>query len=159
VKISGFLGDEVVSCDIFLETVLWEDTFAEEDMWEDILLRTDFFFWRQPRKRASDVLLKQILERTHDVKKYINIAQWAVDNTGWHWSPLHSLLVSIGLCWCWSSLMMLGGIGIPYHSLLVTICHDSIEEKSTKKLVVVVFWQLLAASADLGQLAESCSFF
>ena len=39
----SFLGDSVVLCDVFLKTVLWEDTFAEEDMWEDVLLRTDMF--------------------------------------------------------------------------------------------------------------------
>ena len=38
-EISGSFGDSVVSCDIFLETVL--DVFAEAGMWEDVLLRTD----------------------------------------------------------------------------------------------------------------------
>lgn len=39
--IFGFFGDLDVPCDIFLETVLWEDVFAEADTREAVLLRTD----------------------------------------------------------------------------------------------------------------------
>ena len=40
-EISGFFGDSVVLCDVFLETVLGEDVFAEADTQEDVLLRTE----------------------------------------------------------------------------------------------------------------------
>jgi hypothetical protein len=43
---------------------------------------------------------------------------------------------------------MLDGIGTPYHCLLVIFCQDSIEK------LLVMFWWLLAASADSGRLAE-----
>ena len=33
VGISGFIGDSVVSCDVFLETVLWEDVLLRADTW------------------------------------------------------------------------------------------------------------------------------
>jgi hypothetical protein len=33
VDISGFFGDSVVSCNVFLEIVLREDVLAEADMW------------------------------------------------------------------------------------------------------------------------------
>jgi hypothetical protein len=45
---------------------------------------------------------------------------------------------------------MLGGIGSPYHSLLVIMCHDFIERREKKKTLLVVFHQLLAASVDSG---------
>jgi hypothetical protein len=54
--------------------------------------------------------------------------------------------------------MMLGGIGAPYHSRLIIVDHDFIERNAPKKLLVV-FWQLLAASPVLGQLAEPYCFF
>ena len=34
VEISGFFRDSVVSCDLFPETVLWEDVFAGGDTWQ-----------------------------------------------------------------------------------------------------------------------------
>jgi hypothetical protein len=45
------------------------------------------------------------------------------------------------------------GIDMPCHSLLVILCQDFIRKKHTKKLLVV-FWWLLAASLDLGQLTK-----
>jgi hypothetical protein len=42
--------------------------------------------------------------------------------------------------------------------LSVIVCHDFIEENKPKKLLVM-FQQLLATSADSGQLPEPCSFF
>lgn len=52
--------------DVFLEIVLGGGIFGEADTWEDgmFLLRTDVVFWRQPGKRARDILLEQLLERT-----------------------------------------------------------------------------------------------
>ena len=32
-EISGFFGDPVVSCDVFLGSVCWEDDLAEADTW------------------------------------------------------------------------------------------------------------------------------
>lgn len=115
-EVSGFFGDSAVSYDVFLETVLWEDVFAEADTWEEVLLKQTHgrifcenrhmvFFWKLPGKGTCDVLLE--------------------------WMPLcalvtsyHSLLVIFGLCWSWSSLTMLHGIGSPCHSLLVIVCRD-----------------------------------
>jgi hypothetical protein len=94
------------------------------------------FFWGQPGKTARDIFLEWMLERTRDVWK------------GYKHSPTDS-----GRCWvalvhlailCWSSLgfadaglelMMLGAIGMPYHSLLVIICCDFIEGNILKN-----FW-------------------
>ena len=44
VKISGFLGNSVVSCNIFLEPVLRENVLLSID--------TVVFFWRHPGKGA-----------------------------------------------------------------------------------------------------------
>ena len=51
-EISGSFGDSVVSCDIFLETVL--DVFAEAGMWEDVFTKNRHlvFFWKHAGKRA-----------------------------------------------------------------------------------------------------------
>ena len=74
------LEDSVVSCDVLLETVLWEDVFAEADTWKDVLLRTNrwWFFWKLPGKRVYDVLLEWLCEKTHDVWK------------GYKYSPIDS---------------------------------------------------------------------
>lgn len=54
-EISGFFGDSVVSCDVFLETGLWEH----------VLLRTDTWCVLEASgERACGVLLAQRLERT-----------------------------------------------------------------------------------------------
>ena len=53
--------------------------------------------------------------------------------------------------------IMLADIAVPYHSLLVIIRHDFIE-RNTRNLLVV-FQLLLAASVDLGRLAEPYTFF
>jgi hypothetical protein len=94
------------------------------------------FFWKQPGQRACDVLLEQLLERTYDVWKGYKCNptdRWTMlDDIG---MPYHFLLVINGLCWCWSSLMMLGGIGMPCHSFLVIIGHDFIERNAPKN-----FW-------------------
>jgi hypothetical protein len=46
------------------------------------------FFWRQPGKRACDVLLERMLERTCDIREDRNIAQWTVRDAGWNWYAL-----------------------------------------------------------------------
>jgi hypothetical protein len=46
---------------------------------------------------------------------------------------------------------MLGGIGTPYHSLQIIVCCDFIE-RNEPKILLEVFWWLLAASMDLGNL-------
>jgi hypothetical protein len=96
-------------------------------MWEDVLSRTDMMFcWKQPGKRSCDVLLECMLERTCDVQR------------GYKYNPTDSgrgcvALVHVTiLCWLWSLLTMLYGIGWPYHSLLVIICHDFIERNTPK---------------------------
>jgi hypothetical protein len=50
VEISGFFGDSVVPYDVFLEIVSREDVFAEN--------RNMVVFWKLPRKRACDILLR-----------------------------------------------------------------------------------------------------
>lgn len=54
VKISGFFRESVSSCDVFLETVLWEVVSIEADMWGDVLLRTGWwcFFWKLPEREG-----------------------------------------------------------------------------------------------------------
>ena len=118
----------------FLETVLWEDVFDEAGMWEDVLLRTDkcCFFWKQPGKRACDVLLEWMLERTHDVWK------------GYKYNPRDSGRHCVALV-CHAF--------IADHCLL-WLCRD----KYTKELLVV-FWQLLVTSTNSSRLAESHGFF
>jgi hypothetical protein len=49
--------------------------------------------------------------------------------------------------------MTLYNIGAPCHSLLVNVCHDFIERKATKDLLVI-FWWLLVASLDSNKLTE-----
>lgn len=61
------------------------------------------FFWKQPRKRACDVLLECMLERTYSIWK----------GSTRQWSTLY-------------------GIGSPCHSLLVIVCHDFIEKNAPK---------------------------
>lgn len=36
-EVSGFSEDSIVSCDVFLETILWEDAFVKADTWKDVL--------------------------------------------------------------------------------------------------------------------------
>ena len=71
VEISGFFGHSVVSCDVFLETVLCNDVFAEAETWEDILLRKDLWYFSGSRLEKGHVvfLVDRTLERTRDVWK------------------------------------------------------------------------------------------
>lgn len=69
------------------------------------------------------------------------------------WSPKIPAHVHT-TCHRWALLTMLGKIGTPY-SLLVIVCHDFIETKKH----LVVFWRLLATSADSGLVAEPYDFF
>jgi hypothetical protein len=48
---------------------------------------------------------------------------------------------------------MVDDAGSYWRALMVIICRNFIERNAPKKLLVV-FWQLLATSADLDQLAE-----
>ena len=122
VEISYFFGDSVVSCDVFLETILWEGVFAEN--------RCVVFFWKLPWKRACDVLLECMLETTCDAwrgYKYIPAVK------RWHCMVLVHLATL-----CWSSLGFADtdlnwghcGIGSPCPlCLLIIICHDFLESK------------------------------
>jgi hypothetical protein len=67
-----------------------------------------------------------------------------VDGAEWYWYTLPFFAGHR-----WALLTLLDGFGTSYHSLLVVICCDFIEKKHTKNLLVV-FWQLLATSADSG---------
>jgi hypothetical protein len=35
----------MVSCDVYLETLLSKGVFSEADMWEDVLLKTDMWYF------------------------------------------------------------------------------------------------------------------
>ena len=87
--------------------------------------RLMMFLGGQPGKRTCDVLLEQMLERTRDVwKKY----KYSPIDSGHHSGismPCHTLPVFA--THCWALLRMLDVIGMPYHPLLVIICHDFIE--------------------------------
>jgi hypothetical protein len=97
VEISGFFGDSVVSCDIFLENYHMSGCFAEADTWEDTAeSRHMVFLWKLPGKGAWDVLLEQELERTHDIWKGYN---YNSTDSGQHCVALVRLATL-----CWSSL-------------------------------------------------------
>ena len=111
----------MMSC--FSGSCLMRGCFAEAGMWEDVLLRTDkcCFFWKQPGKRACDVFLECMLERTHDVWK------------GFNYNPTDGGQCGVGTPYHlagqpWALLMLvlttLYGIGLPCPSLLVIVCHD-----------------------------------
>lgn len=61
VKMSGFFGNSVVPCGVFLEGVLWKAILA-----------------KQTHERACNVFLEQMVERTHDVWKE------------YKWNPINS---------------------------------------------------------------------
>jgi hypothetical protein len=61
IEISGFFGDSVVSCDVFLETALWKDVF--------LLKQARSIFLEAAWKGACGGLLEQGLERTCDAWK------------------------------------------------------------------------------------------
>lgn len=65
------------------------------------------FLWKLPGERACDVLLEWMLERTCDVWKWDKYNPTDSGPCCGIGPPCHSLLVSVGLCWCWSSLTML----------------------------------------------------
>ena len=102
-EISGFFGDSVVSCDVFLETVLWEDVWLKQThkrmLWGE---QTHSAFWKLPGKRACDALLERTRERTGDFwKEY----KYNPTDSGWECgvgSPWHPLL----MIWQWSWLML-----------------------------------------------------
>ena len=134
VEISGFFEDSVVSADVFLEAVLWEDILLKEThawlFWWDLECG-GFFFWKLPGKRACGVLLEWMLQRTLDVWKGLK-HHLKVDNIV-ALVCLGVLLVFDGLCWCWSSLMMLWHwFTLP--SSLIIICHDFIERNTPKNV-------------------------
>jgi hypothetical protein len=64
---------------------------------------------------------------------------------------LATLLIFVGLCWCWSSLAMLCGISSPCWSLLVIVCCDFIERNTPKN-----FWW---NAGGLGRIDKVLSVF
>lgn len=53
---------------------------------DDVLMRADIqcFFWKQPGKRACDVLLDRTLDEQVMFGKDINITQKTADDAGWY---------------------------------------------------------------------------
>jgi hypothetical protein len=102
--------------------------FAEADMRETV--GTDVVFcWKLSCERASDVLLEQTLERTHDVWKEYIYNQTAVEDTlALHrlatlcWSPLGFAEAGLKAVWYWFPLL----------SSLTFICRDFVERNAPK---------------------------
>jgi hypothetical protein len=62
--------------------------------------------------------------------KGINIMQQTVENAAWYWY-YHSLMIIVGLCWNWFSLVTLYSIVSPCYSLMAIICWDFIERNTS----------------------------
>lgn len=86
-------------------------------------------------------------------EKSINITQQTVDNAFNIGSPCNSLLVFVGLWWCWSLLMT------PLRWFFADFCLSWLRRDKCTKGLLVIFQLLLAASVDLCQSAEPCGFF
>ena len=167
VEISGFFGDSVVSCNVFLETLSWEDVFPKaymwEDvfpkayMWEDVLLRTDTWCFSGGNLGKGHVL-EGLCERACDVRKGYKYNSM---DSGWWWVVFVCLAIlywsslgfaDTGLCWwCW---VVLAG--------LVILCWAFIERNAPKKKKfwwcsggllpfpqIPAYWQSLAVSSGL----------
>ena len=103
----------------FLGIYLIRGCFAEADTWENVLLRTEQIYgvWKLSGKRAWDVLLEWMLERTCDVQKE---SKYNLTDSGWHcgiglpcWSllgfadpGLYRLCIGLPCFLCWFSLVM-----------------------------------------------------
>ena len=126
----SFLGGSVISCDVFLETVLWEDVFAEADTLEDVLLRTDTCCFSGSRLRNRHVLCccGWYLRGHMMLGNVTNITQQTMENTVWYW---FTLPFSAGLSWSW------------------------IHRQKCNKGLLVVSQQLPATSTDSAWLAVS----
>jgi hypothetical protein len=114
-----FLWRIVLSCDVFLETVLWANVCPEGHRWEDILLRRDMWCFAR----------RDTWENTWCLEKGINRTQQTADDAVWYWYVL--VFFTGHRC---ALLMMLYGIGSPCHSLLVFICHDFLDRNGSKNL-------------------------
>lgn len=121
-EISGFFGHSVVSCNIFLEAI-FRGVFCWSRCWDVVLLRGHVMFGRNihiTQQTVSALLL---------------------------WFSLQCFL---GLCWCSSSVGLLGKdllVFADFHSSW--LCR----EKTTKELLMV-FWLLLAAPENLWWFAD-----
>ena len=133
VGISGFVGDSVVSWDIFLETVSWEDVLLRQThermfCWEQTHV---VFFWKLPGERACDVWKEHKYNPT-DILALVHLAT---------------------LCWSWLGFPDAGLWG--WYSCIV--CHDFVERNTPKNFWL--FWLVLATSVDLWESVEPLGFF
>lgn len=118
-EISDFSGDSIVSYDLFLKTVLWQDDFGNADTGENALLRPDN--WCFSGTKACDVFLEWILERTHGIwKMYANSV--TVEDAVWYWFTFLLLLIVVcsdavkrkspkNFCWCISGFWCICWLG------------------------------------------------
>ena len=128
-EIVGFFGESVVSCDVFLEAVLWED----------VLLRPSHervLFWNLSCERVCDVLLEQRFGRLHGVWKDYKYNPTDSERLPLHWFALHPFA---GLCWgcscidipCNASLFFHFCLSFSWYSgcflLLLWTCADLME--------------------------------
>ena len=104
----------------------------------------------------------------------INIAQWTMDDAGWYWFTLSFFA---GLCWAllmlvftdqalwyWITLPLFAGHFLSWfhkekHYQRTSGFSGSFPSLLWIPELLVVFWQLLAASVDSRQLAELHGFF
>jgi hypothetical protein len=121
VESSGYVGDSVVSCAVFLETVLWEDVLLKQT-------HERMFCWAQTRGvfleaawwKGMWCLLEQTLRGHVMFGKSVSTTQQTVDNA----LALVRLAFFADLCLLWLQ-----------------------RQKHTKELMVV-FWLLLVTSAE-----------
>lgn len=114
----------------FSGSFLMRRCFVLLDTREDVLQRTGTgHFLEAAWKKGKWCFARIDTFREHTMfGKGRNVTQQTVDNAGWHWFTLHS----VGLCWCYSSLMTLWHqFTLP--SSLITF----LRQKHTKELLVV----------------------
>ena len=117
-EISGFFGNSVVSHDVFLEAVLWEDVLLK-------LTHERMFCWIRQTKEHMMLCWSGCLRGRVMLRKSINI-------TPWIWEVALALLCHAMLLW-------------PHFSGLR---RSSLHREKHIKELLMVFWLILAISLD-----------
>lgn len=132
VETSDFFGDSVVSW-YFSGNCLIRVCFCWSKHMGRCFTKNRhiLFSWRQPGKRACNVFLEEMLEKTQDVWKAYKYQWTMLDDTG---TPCH--------CWALMTLVFTDNTGQYWYALPFFVRHCLSwfhREKRTKKLLVV-FW-------------------
>lgn len=124
-EISSFIGNSVVTCNIFLENVM-RDYICWSIHVGGCLAKNRhvMFFWRHSGKRECIVFLQQTLDRIHDIGKEYKYTQQTMNNARWHWYGLpffsdhHWALLTLvfvdGSWWYWDTLTLFTGHWFPW---------------------------------------------